>query len=304
MRLSFINKIFLSLIAFFFVGNLSAAEGASCFGPTKEKEFTANEYISHHLSHCTVDSPLGIIHIDSVFYSVFMAFLFLFVFYRFAKKASSGVPSKGQSFIEMIIEFVDEQVKDTYHGSSKLIAPLSLTIFIWVFLMNFMDLLPVDMLPKAGEMMGIKYMRVVPSADLNITFGLSITVFLLILYYSVKIKGVVGFAKELAFQPFGKAMLPFNLLLKVIEEIAKPISLGLRLFGNLYAGELIFMIIAIFTAGGGVMYLLDLGMLPLAIGQFILGLIWALFHLIIILLQAFIFMMLTIVYLSMAHEDH
>ena len=203
-----------------------------------------------------------------------------------------------------IIEFVDEQVKDTYHGSSKLIAPLSLTIFIWVFLMNFMDLLPVDMLPKAGEMMGIKYMRAVPSADLNITFGLSITVFILILYYSIKIKGVVGFAKELAFQPFGKAMLPFNLLLKVIEEIAKPISLGLRLFGNLYAGELIFMIIAIFTAGGGVMYLLDLGMLPLAIGQFILGLIWALFHLIIILLQAFIFMMLTIVYLSMAHEDH
>ena len=150
----------------------------------------------------------------------------------------------------------------------------------------------------------IKYMRVVPSADLNITFGLSITVFLLILYYSIKIKGLGGFAKELAFQPFGKAMLPFNLLLKVIEEIAKPISLGLRLFGNLYAGELIFMIIAIFTAGQGVTYLFDIGVIPYALMQFILGLIWALFHLIIILLQAFIFMMLTIVYLSMAHEEH
>ena len=304
MRIKFFKNLLLVTIICFSASNLSAAEGNGCFGPTKEKEFTANEYISHHLSHCTVDTPIGPIHADSVFYSVFMATLFLFVFYRFARKASSGIPSKGQSFIEMIIEFVDEQVKDTYHGSSKLIAPLSLTIFIWVFLMNFMDLLPVDMLPKAGEMMGIKYMRVVPSADLNVTFGLSITVFLLILYYSIKIKGLAGFAKELAFQPFGKAMLPFNLLLKVIEEIAKPISLGLRLFGNLYAGELIFMIIAIFTAGGGVTYLLDLGMIPLAVGQFILGLIWALFHLIIILLQAFIFMMLTIVYLSMAHEDH
>tara|TARA_B110000438_G_C15737044_1_gene616779 strand:- start:112 stop:1026 length:915 start_codon:yes stop_codon:yes gene_type:complete len=304
MRIKFFKNLLLVTIICFSVSNLSAAEGNGCFGPTKEKEFTANEYISHHLSHCTVETAIGPIHADSVFYSVFMATLFLFVFYRFARKASSGIPSKGQSFIEMIIEFVDEQVKDTYHGSSKLIAPLSLTIFIWVFLMNFMDLLPVDMLPKAGEMMGIKYMRVVPSADLNVTFGLSITVFLLILYYSIKIKGLAGFAKELAFQPFGKAMLPFNLLLKVIEEIAKPISLGLRLFGNLYAGELIFMIIAIFTAGGGVTYLLDLGMIPLAVGQFILGLIWALFHLIIILLQAFIFMMLTIVYLSMAHEDH
>ena len=158
MRRIFINKLLPTLIALFSIGNVSAAEGVGCFGPTKEKEFSANEYISHHLSHCTVDSPIGIIHIDSVFYAVFMAVLFLFVFYRFAKKASSGIPSKGQSFIEMIIEFVDEQVKDTYHGSSKLIAPLSLTIFVWVFLMNFMDLLPVDMLPKAGEMMGIKYM--------------------------------------------------------------------------------------------------------------------------------------------------
>jgi len=303
---NFITKLsllfFLSVIPF----QVFAVETVehSCFGKSYETEYSANKYITHHLSHCTADTFLGPIHVDSVFYAVFMAVVFLLTFFLFARKASAGVPGKGQSFVEIIIEFIDEQVKDTYHGSSKLIAPLALTIFMWVFLMNFMDLLPVDMLPKAGEMMGIKYMRVVPSADLNITFGLSITVFLLILYYSIKIKGIGGFAKELAFQPFGKAMLPFNLLLKVIEEIAKPISLGLRLFGNLYAGELIFMIIAIFTAGEGITYLFNVGVIPYALMQFVLGLIWALFHLIIILLQAFIFMMLTIVYLSMAHEEH
>ena len=303
---NFITKLslffFLSVIPLQVFATETAEHG--CFGKSYETEYSADKYIAHHLSHCTVDTFLGPIHVDSVFYAVFMAVVFLLTFFLFARKASAGVPGKGQSFVEIIIEFIDEQVKDTYHGSSKLIAPLALTIFMWVFLMNFMDLLPVDMLPKAGEMVGIKYMRVVPSADLNITFGLSITVFLLILYYSIKIKGLVGFAKELAFQPFGKAMLPFNLLLKVIEEIAKPISLGLRLFGNLYAGELIFMIIAIFTAGEGITYLFNIGVIPYALMQFVLGLIWALFHLIIILLQAFIFMMLTIVYLSMAHEEH
>ena len=303
---NFITKLslffFLSVIPLQVFATETAEHG--CFGKSYETEYSADKYIAHHLSHCTVDTFLGPIHVDSVFYAVFMAVVFLLTFFLFARKASAGVPGKGQSFIEIIIEFVDQQVKDTYHGSSKLIAPLALTIFMWVFLMNFMDLLPVDMLPKAGEMVGIKYMRVVPSADLNITFGLSITVFLLILYYSIKIKGIGGFARELAFQPFGKAMLPFNLLLKVIEEIAKPISLGLRLFGNLYAGELIFMIIAIFTAGEGITYLFNLGVIPYALMQFVLGVIWALFHLIIILLQAFIFMMLTIVYLSMAHEEH
>jgi F-type H+-transporting ATPase subunit a len=303
---NFITKLslffFLSVIPLQVFATETAEHG--CFGKSYETEYSADKYIAHHLSHCTVDTFLGPIHVDSVFYAVFMAVVFLLTFFLFAHKASAGVPGKGQSFVEIIIEFIDEQVKDTYHGSSKLIAPLALTIFMWVFLMNFMDLLPVDMLPKAGEMVGIKYMRVVPSADLNITFGLSITVFLLILYYSIKIKGIGGFARELAFQPFGKAMLPFNLQQKVIEEIAKPISLGLRLFGNLYAGELIFMIIAIFTAGEGITYLFNLGVIPYALMQFVLGVIWALFHLIIILLQAFIFMMLTIVYLSMAHEEH
>jgi F-type H+-transporting ATPase subunit a len=203
----------------------------------------------------------------------------------------------------MVVVFVDEQVRDTFHGTSKLIAPLALTIFCWVFLMNFMDLLPVDLLPALGQGVGIEYMRVVPSADLNITFGLSLTVFLLIIYFSIKIKGLKGYAKELAFQPFGKWMLPFNLMLKLIEEIAKPLSLGLRLFGNLYAGELIFLIIALFTIRAATDQF-TVGDSGYMVVQFVLGLVWTLFHLFIILLQSFIFMMLTIVYLSMAHEEH
>jgi len=241
--------------------------------------------------------------LDSLFYSVFMALLFCASFYFAARKATIKAPSGWLGFVELAVVFVDQQVKDTYYGTSKLIAPLALTIFCWVFLMNFMDLIPVDLLPWLGGFTGIEYMRVVPSADLNITFGLSLTVFLLIIYFSIKIKGLGGFAKELAFQPFGKWMLPFNLLLKLIEEIAKPLSLGLRLFGNLYAGELIFLIIALFTLGlvAEQFTVADSGYM---IMQFLLGLVWALFHLVIILLQAFIFMMLTVVYLSMAHEAH
>ena len=188
----------------------------------------------------------------------------------------------------MMIEFVDQQVKDTFHGESKLIAPLGLTIFCWVFLWNMMDLLPVDLLSLISSLMGIEYLRVVPSTDLNATFALSISVFILIIFYSIKIKGVFGFAKELTCTPFGPWMMPFNLLLKVVEEVAKPISLALRLFGNLYAGELIFILIALLPA-----FLQPLLSFP-----------WAIFHILIILLQAFIFMVLTIVYLSMAHEDH
>ncbi|MEE8249530.1 MAG: F0F1 ATP synthase subunit A, partial [Gammaproteobacteria bacterium] len=191
------------------------------------------------------------------------------------------------------------------------IAPLALTIFCWVFLMNFMDLIPVDLLPALGTAAGIEYMKVVPTTDLNITFGMSITVFILMIFYSVKIKGVGGFAKEIFLHPFGKWMLPFNFLLKVVEELAKPISLALRLFGNLYAGEMIFILIALFTLSVGAQTLgetfanlLHPGTLVLFIVQLLLGLVWALFHLVIITLQAFIFMMLTIVYLSMAHETH
>ena len=185
---------------------MASAEGGS----------SATQYIQHHLTNLKFDlssmsfdghaSGFWVLNVDSLFFSIILGVFFLFFFRMAAKKATATEPGGLQNFVEMIVDFTDTQVRDIYHGQSKLIAPLALTIFVWVFLMNFMDLLPVDMLPKAGEMMGIKYMRVVPSADLNITFGLSITVFLLILYYSVKIKGVVGFAKELAFQPFGKAM--------------------------------------------------------------------------------------------------
>lgn len=248
----------------------------------------ATGYIVHHLTPLSVGEGFWSLHLDTLFFSAVLGALFVWFFKVAAEKATIGVPSTSQAFVEMIIEFVDQQVKDTFHGRSELIAPLALTIFIWVFLWNFMDLFPVDILPAVAGMMGMEYMRVVPSTDLNATFALSISVFCLIIFYSIKIKGVVGFAKELTCAPFGPWMMPFNLLLKLVEEIAKPISLALRLFGNLYAGELIFILIAL---------------LPWYI-QPLLSFPWAVFHILIITLQAFIFMVLTVVYLSMAHEDH
>lgn len=250
----------------------------------------ATGYIVHHLTSLHVGEGFWTLHLDTLFFSGVLGGLFIWFFKTAAEKATSGVPNLVQCFAEMMIEFVDGQVKDSFHGHNKstLIAPLALTIFCWVFLWNFMDLFPVDIFPMIGSLMGIDYLRVVPSTDLNATFAMSISVFALIIFYSIKIKGVFGFAKELLFQPFGPWLMPFNLLLKLVEEIAKPISLGLRLFGNLYAGELIFILIAL---------------LPWYI-QPALSLPWAIFHILIITLQAFIFMVLTIVYLSMAHEDH
>jgi len=248
----------------------------------------ATGYIVHHLTPLSTGEDFWALHLDTLFFSIVLGSLFLLVFKKAADQATAGVPGKMQNFIEMVIEFVDTQVKDSFHGTSNLIAPLALTIFVWVFFMNAMDLLPVDLLPFVGSVMGLEYLRVVPSTDLNATFAMSLTVFLMILFYSVKIKGVVGFGKELLLTPFGPWLMPFNLLLKVVEEVAKPISLGLRLFGNLYAGELIFILIAL---------------LPWTV-QPLLSVPWALFHLLIITLQAFIFMVLTIVYLTMAHEEH
>lgn len=248
----------------------------------------ATGYIIHHLTPLSAGEGFWTLHLDTLFFSVVLGVLFIWFFKTAAEKATSGVPGLAQNFVEMMIEFVDTQVKDTFHGRSALIAPLALTIFCWVFLFNFMDLFPVDLLPFIGSMMGLPYLRVVPSTDLNATFAMSISVFCLIIFYSIKVKGPWGFAKEMLFQPFGPWLFPFNLLLKVVEEIAKPISLGLRLFGNLYAGELIFILIAL---------------LPCYI-QPVLSFPWAVFHILIITLQAFIFMVLTIVYLSMAHEDH
>jgi F-type H+-transporting ATPase subunit a len=248
----------------------------------------ATGYIIHHLTPLSVGSGFWTLHLDTLFFSALLGGLFIWFFKTAAEKATVDVPGPLQNVIEMMVEFVDTQVKDSFHGHSKLIAPLALTIFCWVFLWNFMDLFPVDILPNVGSVMGLPYLRVVPSTDLNATFALSITVFCLIIFYSIKIKGPWGFAKEMLFQPFGPWLLPFNLLLKVVEEIAKPISLALRLFGNLYAGELIFILIALLPC-----YLQPLLSLP-----------WAIFHILIITLQAFIFMVLTIVYLSMAHEHH
>ena len=248
----------------------------------------ATGYIVHHLTPLSVGEGFWTLHLDTLFFSAVLGALFILFFKNAAEKATPDVPGLVQNFAEMLVEFVDTQVKDSFHGHSKLIAPLALTIFCWVFLMNFMDLFPVDLLPMIGSVMGVEYLRVVPSTDLNATFAMSISVFCLIVFYSIKIKGGWGFAKELMFQPFGPWMLPFNLLLKLVEEFAKPISLALRLFGNLYAGELIFMLIALLP-----WYLQPLLSFP-----------WAIFHLLIITLQAFIFMVLTIVYLSMAHEDH
>ncbi len=256
------------------------------------------------------------INIDSVLFGLALSALFLFFFLRAARKATAGVPGKFQTVVEMVVGFVDGQVRETFHGRSKLIAPLSLTIFCMVFLMNFMDMLPVDWLPalwgKGNELAGHDpahaYLRVVPTADLNVTFGLSLMVFLLIQVFGISHKGIGKFTKEAFTAPFHaegvvmKVLLaPANLLLRVIEELVRPLSLTLRLFGNMYAGELIFILIALMTwnaaASSGMTYV----MAPL---QFISGFVWTAFHILIITLQAFIFMMLTIVYLSMAAESH
>jgi F-type H+-transporting ATPase subunit a len=236
--------------------------------------------------------------------SVVLGLFFILLFRAAAKRATSGQPGKLQNFVEVLVEFVDGSVKDTFHGRNALIAPLGLTIFVWVFLMNFMDLIPVDWLPMlAAKISGDPhlYFRVVPTTDPNATLGLALSVFALILYYSIKVKGIGGFIGELTLHPFGSKnvfvqalLIPVNFLLEFVTLIAKPISLALRLFGNLYAGELIFILIAIMFGGG-----LLLGALGIALQW-----AWAVFHILIIVLQAFIFMMLTIVYLSMAHEDN
>jgi len=256
---------------------------------------TPQGYIQHHLTNLTAGEGFWTWHIDSLLFSVGLGLLVLGIFRSVGKKATTGVPGKLQCFIEMIVEFVDTSVKETFHGRNALIAPLALTIFVWVFMMNFMDMLPVDWLPHAAAMVGVHNLKVVPTTDLNITFSLALGVFVLIIFYSIKVKGVSGFVKELTLQPFNHwAMIPVNLLLESVTLIAKPISLALRLFGNLYAGELIFILIAL-------MYGANWAIASLGVT---LHLGWLIFHILVITLQAFIFMMLTIVYLSMAHEDH
>lgn len=253
----------------------------------------ASQYIQHHLQHWVWhipghDSAFWVVHVDTLLFSGVLGLLFTGLFAVVARRATSGVPGRWQTMVEMLYQFADDQVRETLQKRDRFVGPLALSIFVWVLLMNVMDLVPVDLLPRLGQALGVHAMRVVPTTDLNLTFALGLSVFVLILFESLRFKGPVGFAKELTCHPFPPYLFPINFVLKVVEECAKPISLSLRLFGNLYAGELIFILIAL---------------LPWWI-QWTLGGIWAVFHILVIVLQAFIFMMLTIVYLSMARQPH
>ena len=273
---------------------------------------TSGEYIKHHLTNLTFGpmpdgtwrlahsseeaSAMGFwaIHVDTMFFSILLGSLFLWWFARVGKRATAGVPSGAQNFVEMMIEFINTSVRGSFSGKNDMVAPLALTLFVWIFLMNLMDLVPVDVLPSLAGLMGIHFLKVVPTTDPNATSGMAIGVFILMIYYSIKIKGVGGFVGELTLQPFGKFGLPANLFLEGVNLIARPVSLSLRLFGNMYAGEMIFILVAIMYNAGPVVGLFG-GVLQLG---------WAIFHILIITLQAFIFMTLTIVYMDMAHNEH
>ncbi|MBI3771768.1 MAG: F0F1 ATP synthase subunit A [Gammaproteobacteria bacterium] len=272
------------------------------------------EYIQHHLTNLCAGNCDPVTHqsagfwsynLDSLFFSFMLAALIIVVSMRIGRNLVAGTPGRFQNFIESIVEFVAGQVRDTFPGHNPLIAPLALTIFVWVWLMNFMDLIPVDLLPMVASWFGFHYLKVVPTTDLNTTMAMSLTVFALIIFYNLKVKGPVGYLKMFLFHPFGKFFVPVNVVMTLIEELAKPLSLALRLFGNLFAGELVFLLIALIggsMAAGGI-----LAALPWISLQALLDLGWLIFHLLVITLQAFIFMVLTIVYLGMAHtsvDDH
>ncbi len=280
---------------------------------------TSSEYIRHHLQNLTYgklpDGSWGIAHsaeqakemgfwainLDTTIISLVLGGLFLFIFARAAQKASAGVPNGLQNFVEWIVEFIDTSVRGSFTARNDMVAPLALTIFAWILLMNLMDLLPIDYLPLIAHAAGIPFLKVVPTTDPNATFGMSIGVFVLVVYYSVKMKGLGGFVGELTLQPFGKFGLPANIFLEGVNLIAKPISLALRLFGNMYAGEMIFILIALMGASWASV---SFGSTLLFGSQVVLSLGWAIFHILIVTLQAFIFMTLTVVYLDMAHQEH
>jgi F-type H+-transporting ATPase subunit a len=275
---------------------------------------TATEYIVHHLSHLStakqkVIIDFSIVNLDTVFFSVLVLAITLLILRTAARRATSGVPGKFQAFIEMLVELVEEQSKSIVHGDRTFIAPLGLTVFVWIILMNAIDLIPVDLFPWiAHNVLHLEYLRPLPTADLNGTLGMSLGVLLLMLYYGIKIKGFGGFLHELVTAPFGTSKNPLyaiplgiaNLGINIIEYVAKMVSLGMRLFGNMYAGELLFFLIALL---GGFAAMNATGVL-LTIGHVIAGTAWLLFHILIVLLQAFIFMMLTLVYIGQAHEGH
>jgi F-type H+-transporting ATPase subunit a len=319
----------------------------------------AGHYILHHLTYLQLDLHTGkivenatgfwVLNLDSVFFSLVLAVLFILMFGSVARRANAGVPGKWQNFVEMCIGFVDSQVKDTYHHGAKFVAPMALLVGFWVFFMNFMDLLPIDLLPTIGGGLGVGHLRVVPSADPNVALGMSLTVFVIAMTYSFVAKGFKGVGAEFLFHPFGKWLFPVNFLLKCVEELAKPVSLGLRLFGNMYAGEIIFILLACFTlnlsapeasnavsltwffvfsalaivtailfsrgkgliATAMILGLPILGIIGLVSGvglaayyQILFAAAWTLFHVLIISLQAYIFMVLTVVYMAMAADHH
>jgi F-type H+-transporting ATPase subunit a len=258
---------------------------------------TPTQYIEHHLRHLELNlktmhigsgGGFWTLNLDTLIVSVVLGVLFLWGFRAAARRASAATPRGWQNFVEIAIEKIDGTVAETFHGNRHMVAPLALTIFIWVFLMNFMDLIPVDLIPWGLNMAGVHHFKVVPTADPTLTFAMSLSVFVICIFFNFKSKGGVGLLKEVLSRPFGWWCLPINVIFRLIEEIAKPVSLSLRLFGNLFAGELIFVLIALLP-----WWLL----VPL-------GFVWTLFHVLIILIQAFIFMMLTVVYIMMANDSH
>ncbi len=262
-----------------------------------QQAMTTAQYIGHHMEHLTLnlqtmslgaDAGFWTLNLDTAIISLLLGGAFLLLFFLVARRAQAGIPAKWQNFVELAVEKVDGAVAESFHGDRRLLAPLALTIFIWVFLMNFMDLIPVDLVPRAMHYAGVPYFKLVPTADVNLTFAMSLTVFILTIFYNFKVKGAGGFLKESLSSPFGWWLMPVNVIFRLIDECVKPMSLALRLYGNLFAGEMIFILIALLPWWMEV---------PLGLG-------WTLFHVLINSIQAFIFMMLTIVYISMAHEDH
>lgn len=268
------------------------------------------EYIQHHLTNlCVGDcdpvthqaAGFWALHLDTIVISALLAFLIYKVSVKVTANLNPDAPSGFQNFVELILDFVNKQVSDTFPGHNPIIAPLALTIFVWVWLMNFMDLIPVDLLPLLASFIGINYLKVVPTTDLNTTLAIALTVFALIIYYNFKVKGPIGYLKMFLFHPFGKFFIPVNIVMSFIEELAKPLSLALRLFGNMFAGELVFLLIALLGGSAAI----GLGLFFIIPLQVLLDMAWLIFHILVITLQAFIFMVLTIVYLGMAHtEDH
>ena len=262
-----------------------------------EAELTPTSYIQHHLQNLTHSFGEGgfwTLHVDTFVTAVAMGLLMVFMFWLATRNATAGVPGKWQAFVEICLEFVDRQARDTYHGTSKLVTPIAITLFFWILLMNLLKMIPADFIAKPLELMGVHYWKPVPTADVNATLGMSISVFFLMIVFALRSKGLGGFTHEFLTAPFGKWMMPFNLILNIVEWVSKPISLAMRLFGNMFGGEIVFLLIWV-LGGAGI-----LGML----GGATFGLGWMLFHLLVIPLQAFIFMMLSIVYLSLSEDSH